>query len=93
MSMSFYGQDDLGAVRRLVWGRFFGQCISKTREAAGRSIEETARLAGMETSKWAAVEAGYVPEPEKLRPMADALKIGYDRMATMAVLCRDAWEQ
>jgi Helix-turn-helix domain len=93
MSMTFYGQDDLGAVRRLVWGRFFGLCIGRTREATGRSVEEAALLAGMEASKWAAVEAGYVPEPEKLRPMADALEIGYDRIATMAVLCRDAWEQ
>jgi hypothetical protein len=25
--------------------------------------------------------------------MADALELGYDRIATMAVLCRDAWEQ
>jgi Helix-turn-helix domain len=90
MSMMFYGQDDLGSVRRLVWGRFFGLCIGRTREAAGRSVEEAARLAGMEASKWAAVEAGYVPAPERLRPMADALEIGYDRIATMAVLCRDA---
>jgi len=73
--MMFYGQDDLGAVRRLVWGRFFGQCIGRTREATGRSVEEAACLAGMETSQWAAVEAGYVPEPDRLRPMADALEI------------------
>jgi transcriptional regulator with XRE-family HTH domain len=91
--MMFYGQDDLGSVRRLVWGRFFGLCIGKTREAAGRSVEEVAQLAGMETSQWAAVEAGFVPDPSQLRPMAGALEIGYDRIATMAVLCRDAWEQ
>ena len=52
-------EDDLGPVRRLVWARLFGQCVGKTREAAGRSVEEAARLAGMETSQWAAVEAGY----------------------------------
>ena len=55
--MMFYGQDDLGSVRRLVWGRLFGQCVGKTREAAGRSVEETAHLAGMETSQWAAIES------------------------------------
>ena len=38
--MMFYGQDDLGPVRRQVWGRLFGQCVGKTREAAGRSVEE-----------------------------------------------------
>jgi transcriptional regulator with XRE-family HTH domain len=91
--MMFYGQDDLRPVRRLVWGRLFGQCVGKTRLAAGRSVEEAARLAGMEASEWASVEAGFVPDPAQLRPMADALELGYDRIATMAVLCRDAWEQ
>jgi hypothetical protein len=47
----------------------------------------------MEASEWSAVEAGFVPDPAKLRPMADALALRYDRIATMAVLCRDAWEQ
>jgi transcriptional regulator with XRE-family HTH domain len=93
MSMPFYGQDDLAPVRRLVWGRLFGQCIGKTREAAGRSVEEAASLAGMETSQWAAVECGYVPDPARLRPMADALDLGYDKIVTLAVLCRDGWEQ
>ena len=93
MSMSFYGQDDLGAVRRLIWGRLFGQCIGKTREAAGRSVEEAARLAGMETCAWAAIEAGFVPDTSQLRPMAGALEIGFDKMATLAVLCRDGWKQ
>ena len=91
--MMFYGKDDLGSVRRLIWGRLFGQCVEKTRQAAGRSIAEAAHLAGMEASEWASVEAGYVPDPAHLRPMADALELRYDRIATMAVLCRDAWEQ
>lgn len=92
MSMMFYGQDDLRSIRRMVWGRLFGQCVGKTRQAAGRSVAEAALLAGMESSEWAAVEAGYVPDPAQLRPMADALGLGYDKIATMAVLCRDAWE-
>ena len=89
----FYGQDDLRPVRRLFWGRLFGQCVEKTREAAGRSVEQAAHLAGMETSQWAAIEAGYVPDPAQLRPMADALELGYDKIATLAMLCRDGWEQ
>lgn len=93
MSIIFYGQDDLNPVRRLVWGRLFGQCVGKTREAAGRSVAEAAHLAGMEASEWLAVEAGFVPDPSKLRPMADALERRYHRIATMAVLCRGAWEQ
>jgi transcriptional regulator with XRE-family HTH domain len=79
--MMFYGQDNLDSVRRLVWGRLFGQCVVKTREAAGRSVAEAAHLAGMETSQWAAIESGFVPDPAKLRPMADALEIGYDKIA------------
>ena len=59
--MMFYGQDDLDSVRRLVWGRLFGQCVEKTRQAAGRSVAEAAHLAGMEASEWSAVEAGFVP--------------------------------
>jgi len=93
MSTMFYDQDDLRPVRRLVWGRLFGHCVGKTREAAGRSVEEAARLAGMEASEWAAIEAGYVPDPSHLRPMADALELGYDKIAMLAVLCRDGWEQ
>jgi transcriptional regulator with XRE-family HTH domain len=93
MSIMVYGQDDLHPVRRLVWGRLFGQCVGKTREAAGRSVEQAAHLAGMETSQWAAIEAGYVPDPAQLRPIADALELGYDKIATLAMLCRDGWEQ
>jgi transcriptional regulator with XRE-family HTH domain len=91
--MVFNGQDNLNPVRRMVWGRLFGQCVSKTREAAGRSVEEAARLSGMETSQWAGIESGFVPDPSKLRPMADALEIGYDKIAMLAVLCRDGWTE
>jgi hypothetical protein len=91
--MMFYGKDDLDSMRRQIWGRLFGQCVEMTRQAAGRSIAEAADLAGMEASEWSAVEAGFVPDPAKLHPMADALALRYDRIATMAVLCRGAWEQ
>jgi 2-keto-3-deoxy-galactonokinase len=92
-TMMLFEQDELRLTRQLAWGRLFGQCVGKTREAAGRSVEEAAYLAGMETSQWAAIEAGYVPDPAELRPMADALELGYDKIATLAVLCRDGWEQ
>ena len=49
------------AMRRRVWGQMFGQLIQSSRETAGLSIDETARLAGMEVSEWEAIEAGYVP--------------------------------
>jgi hypothetical protein len=74
------------------WGRTFGACIEKTREARGRSLKEAARLSGMETSEWAAVEAGYVPDPSQLHPMSDALGLGHDKLAMLAFICQGAWE-
>jgi hypothetical protein len=48
----------------------------------------------MEASQWAAIEAGYVPtDAAQLRSMADALSLGYDKIAVLAVLCRDGWEK
>ena len=73
MSIMVYVQDDLPLTRRQAWSRLFGACIEKTREARGHSVEEVAHLAGMEASQWAAIEAGYVPDPARLRPMAGAL--------------------
>jgi hypothetical protein len=58
----------------------------------GRSVEECARLAGMEFSEWAAIEAGHVPsDSDRVLVMAEALQIRRDQMAMMAFLCQDAW--
>jgi 2-keto-3-deoxy-galactonokinase len=91
--MMVYVQDDLALIRRQAWGRLFGSCIGKTREAGGHSVEEAAHLAGMATSEWAAIEAGYVPDPARLRPMAGALECGYEQIAILAFICQGAWEQ
>jgi hypothetical protein len=94
MSMMFYEQDDLPLIRRQAWGRLFGSCIEKAREAGGRSAEETAHLAGMQTSQWLAIEAGYVPaDTTQLRSMAGALECGYEKLALLAFICQGAWEQ
>ena len=66
-------------IRRQAWGRLFGTCIEKAREAGGRSVEEAAHLAGMEACQWAAIEDGYVPDPAQLRPMAGALEFATKR--------------
>ncbi len=72
----------------------FGSMIQEGRQATGRSIEEAARLAGMEASEWAAVEAGHIPaDLSRLRAMAAALEIRYDQMATVVCLCQDAWAE
>ncbi len=86
-------QDDLRLTLRQSWGRLFGSCIEKTREACGKSVEEAARLAGMETSEWLAIGAGFVPDPGQLHPMADALGLRYDKIAMLAFICQGAWEQ
>ncbi|MGD0736952.1 MAG: hypothetical protein ABR976_17605 [Terracidiphilus sp.] len=61
-------------------------------EASGRSLEQVARLSGMETSEWMSIEAGFVPEPSQLQPMSDALGIRRDKILMLAGLCLRAWE-
>ena len=80
-------------IRRQTMGRLFGFCIQKTRESAGLSIEEAARLSGMDLSEWMAIEAGTVPQDiNRLRAMAGAMEISFDKIASMALVCRGAWE-
>ena len=93
MCMYTHIDHDLSLFRRQVWGRLFGSCIEATRMAGGRSAEETAHLAGMETSEWLAIEAGRVPETAaELRSMAGALECGFERIANLARLCGEAWK-
>ena len=74
-------------------GRLFGSCIQEARKTAGLSLEEAARLAGMRTSEWAAIEEGTVPQDaSRLRAMADAMQISFDQIGTLVMVCRAAWE-
>lgn len=83
----------LPEIRRTVWGRMFGRCIQETRKKTGLSIEETARLSGMQSSEWMAIEEGTVPQDfNRLRAMADAMAINFDKIATLVLVCREAWE-
>jgi transcriptional regulator with XRE-family HTH domain len=66
--------------------------VRECRETLDRSVEEAASLAGMESSEWAAVEAGHIPaDLNRLRSMAAALDIRYDQMALMVYICQGAW--
>jgi hypothetical protein len=80
------------ALRRKSWGNFFGGMISEARLERGRSVEDAAGAAGMEASEWEAVEAGRVPDWATVCRMADAL--GVDRMgiASLVLLCHEAWD-
>ena len=74
-------------------GRLFGSCIQEARKTAGLSLEEASRLSGMVTSEWMAVEEGSVPQDiNRLRAMADAMEISFDKIATLVLVCRAAWE-
>ena len=82
------------AIRRRTWAKFFGHSIQSAREQKGRSVEEAARLAGMESSGWEAIEAGQVPSTqEQLQSIAAALDIDQGLMRRLVVLCREAWEK
>jgi hypothetical protein len=61
MSITFYVQDDLRQANSQFWGRIFGLSIQSGRKKKAYSVEEAARLAGMEWSAWLAVEAGCCP--------------------------------
>jgi hypothetical protein len=66
--------------------------VQNRREAIGRPVEEAADLAGMESSEWAAIEAGHIPaDPDRLLSMAAALKIRFDQMMLMVCLFQGAW--
>lgn len=80
------------SVSRRAWRQIFGGMIRERREAIGRSLEEAARLAGMESSEWAAVESGHIPaDPDRLRSMAAALEVRFDQLALLVYLCQEAW--
>jgi transcriptional regulator with XRE-family HTH domain len=80
--------------RRRYWAGVFAYTIRQERLEIGLSVEDIARLAGMEPSEWAAIEAGHVPTRlDQLRSMAGALEVRYDRLLMVVLYCRDAWER
>ena len=78
---------------RRFWSGIFGSGIESARMAAGRSIQEAARLAGMELSEWMALEAGvWLPQTsEQLMAIAGALEMDYVRLCNFVLLCWTAW--
>jgi transcriptional regulator with XRE-family HTH domain len=79
--------------RRQMWGHLFGRAIQSNRQTAGLSIEQAARLSGMEISEWTAMEEGCVPQTtDQLHSIAGTLEISYDKLLNLVLLCRQAWE-
>jgi len=92
MSMYHSTSHASSSVTRTAWRRLFGRMVQNRREAIGRSVEEAARLAGMESSEWAAIEAGHIPaDPARLRSMAAAIEVRFDQMSLLVYLCQGAW--
>ena len=80
-------------IRRQSIGRLFGFGIQEMRQSAGLSIDEAARLSGMELTEWMAIEDGCVPQDiNRLRAMAEAMEINFEKLASWVVVCRAAWE-
>jgi transcriptional regulator with XRE-family HTH domain len=92
MSMHRLASHTPSSPNRRAWLGIFGGMIRERREAIARSVEEAARLAGMESSEWAAVESGHIPaDPDCLRSMAAALEVRFDELALLVYLCQGAW--
>ncbi len=50
-------------------------------------------FSGMEVSEWMAIEDGCVPQDiNRLRAMAETMQISFDKIATLVLVCRAAWE-
>jgi transcriptional regulator with XRE-family HTH domain len=82
----------LPEVRHQSMGRLFGSCIQEARKKADLTIEEAARLSGMEISEWLAIEDGCVPQDvNQLRAMAETMQISFDKIGNLVLLCRAAW--
>lgn len=75
------------------WSRMFGQFIQSGREKAGLSIEQAAELAGMSAEDWAGIEVGtWLPTTrQQFRSMAAALGLEWATMASIILMCRQAW--
>ena len=97
MSMIYSVSNAPSSIPRRAWSQMFGGMVQDRREAIARSVEEAARLSGMATSEWIAIEAGHVPagllsdDGARLRSMADALEVRFDDMALLVYLCQEAW--
>jgi len=92
MSMSIRNQRKFREVTRKVWGQLFGIFMRKARENCCLPLEAIALLAGMCTSEWLAIEAGAVPDPAQLEPMAAALGMSPEQMGVAVRICKGAWD-
>ena len=79
---------------RRFWADIFGRGIEYARCQACLTIEDAARLAGMQLSEWMAMEAGgFQPQSTgQLQAIAGTLEMDYERLINLVLLCWSAWE-
>ncbi len=95
MSMTFAPlplTDDHSYLRG-VWARMFGVFIQSAREKEGMTVEQAARLTGTTAQRWLEIEAGtWLPATrQQLHLLAAALDVEWETMASMVLMCRQAW--
>ncbi len=92
MSTSIRNRRRFTETTRKVWAQLFGIFMRKAREACLFPLDGVARLAGMTTQEWLAMEAGQVPDPSQLDLIGASARAypGADGLAVR--ICRDAWD-
>jgi hypothetical protein len=92
MSMSVRSRKRFTETTRRVWAQLFGIFMRKAREAGLFPLDGVARLAGMTTEEWLAMENGQVPVPAQLDLIGGVLGLNPEQMAGAVRICRDAWD-
>jgi hypothetical protein len=90
--MMIYSQRRLSETTRKVLGQLFGIFMRKAREVSYLQLDGVARLAGMSTAEWLAIEGGQVPDPSQLELIAAVLGLAQEEMAKTVRICRGAWD-
>ncbi len=64
--------------------------VQQEREAIGWSVQEAAYIAGIEPSRWCALEGGWVPADDDpvLRSVAETLEVSYLSISMFAEISR-----
>jgi len=90
--MMVYNQKRFSETTGKVLGQLFGIFMRKAREAGYLPLDGVARLAGMRTAEWLAIEDGQVPDPSQLELIAVVLGLTQEEMAKTVQVCRRAWD-
>ena len=75
---------------RIYLALWLARYVQQQREAMGISVEEAAYIAGIEVSRWCALEGGWVPADEDpvLRAVAEVLEVCYLQVSMLAEISR-----